>query len=163
MSDQVRLPENFLDHCIRRHGMSVVEILHDIQQQCNHLPEAVLRDLARKTRIPLVHIYRIATFYNSFSLAPRGRHQVLVCGGTTCHVRGAAHITDEISRVLGIGSGDITPDGEFSLDTANCLGCCAFAPVMVVDGKYYGNLKPSDVRRILSSLKAPARASVAHA
>lgn len=146
--------EGFLADSIKRNRRSLMAILQDIQEQYSYLPEDVLRSLSCKIGIPLIDIYHMATFYNSFSLVPRGKHQVVVCAGTTCHVRGAAKVTEEISRVLGIMPGEVSPDGLFSLDTVNCLGCCAFAPVMVVDGEYHGNLTPGKTRKILSSLKA---------
>ncbi|HHY37593.1 MAG TPA: NAD(P)H-dependent oxidoreductase subunit E [Clostridia bacterium] len=146
--------DDILSESIRRNGESLVAVLQDIQEHYNYLPERALRSLSRKTGVPLIDIYRVATFYNSFSLVPRGKHQIVVCAGTTCHVRGASKVTEEISRVLGIGPGQVSADGNFSLDTVNCLGCCAFAPVMVVDGEYHGNLTPAKTRKILTSLKA---------
>jgi NADH-quinone oxidoreductase subunit E len=133
-------------------GLSLVSFLQDIQGRHGYLPEEELRALSQKLGLPLVEVYHAATFYNSFSLVPRGRHQIVACAGTTCHVRGAARIADEISRLLDVRPGEVTPDREFSFDTVNCLGCCAFAPVMVIDGKYYGNLSTGDVRRIIGSL-----------
>lgn len=149
-------PEMVLTRCIERSGDGLVFILQAIQAECNHLPEDVLRALARRTGIPLSEIYRTATFYSSFSFTPRGRHQVVVCAGTTCHVKGAGRVTEEISRCLGIRPGEVTGDGEWSLDTVNCIGCCALAPVMVIDGKYYGNLTPRETRKILRSLQRQA-------
>lgn len=151
-------PEAVLTRCIERNGNGLVFILQEIQAEFNYLPEDVLRALARKTGIPLSEVYRTATFYSSFSFTPRGRHQVVVCSGTTCHVKGAGRITEEISRCLGIGPGEVTADGEWSLDTVNCIGCCALAPVMVIDGEYYGNLTPGETRKILKSLQRQALA-----
>ncbi|MGQ9544128.1 MAG: NADH-quinone oxidoreductase subunit NuoE family protein [Candidatus Bathyarchaeia archaeon] len=92
----------------------------------------------------------MATFYKAFSLSPRGRHLIRVCMGTSCKVRGAPIILDRVQRLLGIEKDETTPDGMFSLETVNCVGCCALGPIMTIDGEYYGNLKLSDVKKILS-------------
>ncbi|MFQ5821948.1 MAG: NAD(P)H-dependent oxidoreductase subunit E, partial [Candidatus Heimdallarchaeota archaeon] len=93
--------------------------------------------------------YQAATFYKAFSLAPRGRHRIRVCMGTSCKVRDAPIILDRVQRLLGIEKDETTPDGKFALETVNCLGCCALGPMMTIDGEYYGNLKVSEVKRNL--------------
>lgn len=145
--------EDVLAKAVKKHGLSVVPLLQEIQEHFRYLPEEALRLLSRKTSIPLIEIYHAATFYNSLSLTPRARHQISVCSGTTCHIRGGGKIIEEIYQLLGIQPGEITPDGEFMFETVNCLGCCAFAPAMVVDGKYYGNLAPGEVREIFDALR----------
>ncbi len=154
MSKSKHLPdlEDVLADAVKKHGLAVVPLLQEIQEHFYYLPEEVLRMLSRKTGIPLIDIYHAATFYNSLSLTPRARHQISVCAGTTCHIRGGGKLIEEIFQLLNIRPGEITPDGEFMLETVNCLGCCAFAPAMVVDGEYYGNLSPGEVRRILDAL-----------
>ncbi|HHT45879.1 MAG TPA: NAD(P)H-dependent oxidoreductase subunit E [Firmicutes bacterium] len=156
MSRQLSDVEDVLQNALNKHGLSVVPLLQEIQEHFRYLPEEVLRMLSRKTGIPLIEIYHAATFYNSLSLTPRARHQIKICAGTTCHIRGGGKLIEEIFQVLGIRPGEITPNGEFMLETVNCLGCCAFAPAMVVDGKYYGNLTPGEVRKILSKLRERA-------
>lgn len=156
MSKQLTDIEDVLEGAIKKHGLSVVPLLQEIQEHFRYLPEEVLRMLSRKTGIPLIDIYHAATFYNSLSLTPRARHQISVCAGTTCHIRGGGKLIEEIFQLLGIRPGEITSDGEFMLETVNCLGCCAFAPAMVVDGKYYGNLNPGEVREILNALRKKA-------
>lgn len=156
MDSQPQADEDLLKQAIAFHGFSLVPILHQIQEHYGYLPEVVLRALSRKSGIPLVEIYHAATFYSSFSLKPRGRHQITVCTGTTCHVCGSARVIVEVSGLLGIRPGEVTPDGEFSIETVNCLGCCAFAPVMLVDGQYYGHLNPTKAREIITSLQEKA-------
>ncbi len=135
----------------QRNPQQIIAILHELQDQERYLPEEDLQCLARELKIPASQLYQISTFYKAFSLKPRGKHQCHVCMGTACHVRGAPLILEEVERKLGIKSGETTPDLEFSLDTVNCLGACALAPIVVADGEYYGNMQ-----RALRGQDAPA-------
>jgi NADH-quinone oxidoreductase subunit E len=128
----------------------LIQILLRLQKSFGWLPRDMLTEASKQLKVPLSQVYQIATFYKAFSLAPRGRHLLRVCMGTSCKVRGAEQILDQIQRSLKIESGGTTPDGNFSLETVNCVGCCALGPVMTVDGDYHGNLKLQDVERILS-------------
>ena len=133
----------------QRNPQQIIAILHELQDQERYLPEEDLRCLAKELRIPASQLFQISTFYKAFSLKPRGKHQCHVCMGTACHVRGAPLILEEVERKLGIKSGESTPDLEFSLDRVNCLGACALAPIVVVDGEYYGNMSAPSVGRVL--------------
>ncbi|MCL0078296.1 NADH-quinone oxidoreductase subunit NuoE [Dehalococcoidia bacterium] len=128
---------------------SLISILQDIQSEYRYLPEDALRGVARQLDIPMIQIYGIATFFKAFSLKPRGKHMVTVCLGTACHVRGALAMLDEVKRQLGIESGETTEDMRFTLETVNCLGACALAPIVVIDGKYHGHIGPGKVKKIL--------------
>ena len=132
-----------------RNGEPLVTLLQQVQEQYNYLPEHVLRELARARGLSLMEIYSVATFYKSFSLQPRGKHKVVVCTGTACHVQGSEKVTDELSRMLGIKPGETSPDGEYSLENVNCLGACALAPLVVVDGDYHGNMTAARVSAII--------------
>jgi len=123
----------------------LVPILQDIVAELNWLPPGALARIAEAKSIPLEHILRIATFYKAFSLTPRGKHIVTVCLGTACHVKGAPRIVDRLERNLGIRVGETTPDGQFSLETVRCLGCCGLSPVVTVAEDLYGNLTPARV------------------
>jgi len=132
-----------IDFLINKYGArreSLIPLLQDIQSFLNWLPEEVIREVAKKLGIPLIDVYSVATFYRSFSLKPRGKHLITVCLGTACHVRGGQRIVEAISRELGIKPGETTKDMKFSLETVNCLGCCAIGPIVVVDGEYYGGM-----------------------
>ena len=130
-------------------GSSIVAILQQIQEQHNYLPEDALKEVSRKTGVPLIEIYRVATFYKSFSLTPKGRHKVVACSGTACHLRGSERITGEISRILGVQPGATTADGIYTLEKVNCLGACALAPLVVIDGRYHANLTPGEAGKII--------------
>ncbi len=122
---------------------SMIFLLQQIQEKHNYLPEDVLRKVAVERDVPLIDIYSLATFYKSFSLTPRGKHKVTVCTGTACHVHGAQKVEEEISRILGVEPGSTTRDGEYSLESVNCLGACALAPLVTIDGDYHGNMTPA--------------------
>ena len=132
---------------------TLLSVLQDIQAKYGYLPEEKLIETSETLDMPLIDVYGVATFYKSFSLTPRGRHQVKVCLGTACHVRGANRIGEEVGRKLGIGPGETSENGEFSLETVMCLGCCAIGPVVVIDGKYYGQVTPTKVESILRTIR----------
>lgn len=116
---------------------SLIAALQEIQKQYRYVPESAMRQVAARMGVSLRQVYHIVTFYSCFRLEPMGRHHIRVCHGTACHVRGSAGIQAEIERQLDINNGETTPDGKFTLDGVNCLGCCALAPVVVVDDDYY--------------------------
>jgi NADH-quinone oxidoreductase subunit F len=138
----------------RRNPEQIIAVLHALQDQERYLPEEDLRFLAKELEIPTSQLFHISTFYKAFSLKPRGKHECKVCMGTACHVRGAPLILEEVERKLGIKSGESTPDLEFSLDTVNCLGACALAPIVTVDGEYYGNMSAPSVGKVLRQARA---------
>ena len=140
------------DEILEQQGFEVenlIGILQQIQKEENYLPKEVLEHISRRTEIPLSRIFGIASFYKSFSLKPRGRHQVKVCLGTACHIKGASQNNEEIMRRLKIKEGETTPDMNFSLETVNCVGACALAPVIVVNEDYYDGITPAKVRKML--------------
>ena len=133
---------------------SILAILQDIQAKEKYLPREALEFIEERFDMPLSKIYRIATFYKAFSLTPRGRHEIHVCLGTACHVRGAQRIMDQLSTELGIKQGETTKDNEFSLGAVNCLGVCASAPVVAVNEKYYGKMNAANVGDVIKKLRA---------
>ncbi len=130
-------------------GEALVPILQDINAELNWLPPEVLARVAEVKQIPLEHVVRIATFYKSFSLEPRGEHIINVCLGTACHVRGAPRIVDRLERELGIGVGETTSDNKFTLETVRCVGCCGLAPVVMIGEAFYGKLTPAKAARLI--------------
>ncbi len=149
--DRVRVDEILHEH--RGEKGPIVSILQSINSSYNYLPEDVLRYLARQLDIPLSLIYRIATFYASFSLKPRGKHIVTVCMGTTCHVKGAPLIVETLERALGIATGETSEDMAFTLETVNCIGCCGLAPVMTIGEDLYGKLTQAEVLKIVEKYR----------
>jgi len=129
---------------------ALVSILQEIQEEYNYLPQEVLRIVSKTLGIPLIDIIGVATFYRAFSLEPRGKHLITVCLGTACHVRGGPKILEEFERKLNIEAGETSKDGQYSLETVACLGCCAIGPVVVVDGDYYAQ---TTIRKVGSILK----------
>jgi NADH:ubiquinone oxidoreductase subunit E len=129
---------------------NLISILHEIQSLENYLPEGSLRYLSLKTGVPLTQLYGIATFYHFFSLTPKGRHQIFVCLGTACHVKGSPRILGEVKKRLGAEEGDTTSDMRFTLNTVRCVGACSFAPVLLVDKDTHGNVAPKQVVDILN-------------
>ena len=137
-------------------GRFALAVMQDMQRQYNHVPREGLEALAKHLDCPLSGLYSMATFYKALSLKPKGKHIIKVCDGTACHIRGSVNIIGAIERELGIRPGETTGDGEFSLETVNCLGACALAPVMVMDGKYYGNLTTGSLSGIFNAVREEA-------
>ncbi|MEF9426159.1 MAG: NAD(P)H-dependent oxidoreductase subunit E [Candidatus Mariimomonas ferrooxydans] len=125
--------------------------MQDVQALENYLPEEVLRYISRKMELSLVRIYEITTFYKAFSLVPRGRHRIKVCCGTACHIGGAPQNIEQINRILRIKEGETTTDRMFSLETVNCLGACALAPVVAVGNDYHDAVNAGKIEKIVSS------------
>jgi NADH-quinone oxidoreductase subunit E len=131
---------------------SVVPILQDVQKEFNYLPKEALNAVSSHLDVAISRMFEVATFYKAFSLTPRGRHQLSLCVGTACYVRGAPLIESNIERVLDLRPGKTSPDLEFSFDTVNCLGSCALGPILVVDGEYQGQITVSKTNKILKKL-----------
>lgn len=127
----------------------LIPVLQDVQERYHYLPEDVLRYISGRLHVPLSQIYHVATFYNAFSLQPKGKYTISVCMGTACHVRGAPTILESLQRILGIRPGETTPDGMFSLETVHCLGACALGPLVVIGGDYHGRMTPTKLDAVL--------------
>ena len=123
--------------------------MQDMQHAFNYIPEEGLTALAKHLGCPVAQLYSMATFYKALSLTPKGEHIIKICNGTACHLRGSMNLKTELQRNLGIEPGQTTEDGLFSVELVNCLGSCALAPVMVVDGVYHNKLKVDQVAGII--------------
>jgi NADH-quinone oxidoreductase subunit E len=148
-----QLIEQIIDRYERDSGM-LIPMMQDLQAEFGYLSADDLRGLSKQLDIPLTRIYGVATFYSSFRLAPRGQHDVTLCMGTVCYLKGAPRISEAICNEFGVQPGGTTSDRLFTLQAVNCVGACALAPVMIVDGKYYDGVTPDlalDIIRGLAS------------
>jgi len=133
----------------RTEEIDLVAILHEINSSMRYLPKEALEVVSKELSIPLSRLYGMASFYRGFNLEPRGEHEIHVCLGTACHVRGGARILDRLSEKLGVGPGETTADQKFTLNRVNCVGACALGPLVVVDQRYHGRLDPLKAERLM--------------
>jgi NADH-quinone oxidoreductase subunit E len=142
----------------RRDGQedSLMGVLEEVQARYRYLPKDALILVSESMGVPLSQTYGVATFYNAFSLKPKGRHVISVCTGTACMVRGARKVLERISERLGIQPGETSEDGQFTLETVNCLGACALGPVVVADGAYSGEMTGNKSDSLLKEVMAEA-------
>ena len=143
-----------IDQIIDNHhgeASSLIQVLLEVQSENHWLPKEAIERVAEKLQVPLTRVQHIATFYKAFSLVPKGRHEIHVCVGTACHVRGATRVLDTFQDAIGIKPGETDLDLKFSLQTVNCLGCCALGPVIEIDGKTHGKMAPSKTAEVLKN------------
>jgi len=141
---------------IKKYGgdkTAMIAILQDVQEEFRYLPKAALSSISRQMEVPLTRIYEIATFYNAFSLKPRGKYLVELCAGTACHVQGAANLMDRLERDLAIKCGETTQDKTYTLEEVRCLGCCSLAPVIRIGVDVHPNLTQDEIPKILRNYK----------
>ncbi|MFZ5644646.1 MAG: NADH-quinone oxidoreductase subunit NuoE [Bacillota bacterium] len=124
---------------------SLIPVLQEIQASLGYVPPDAMQEVARHFNIPAVDVYGVVTFYNQFRLTPPGKHQIKICMGTACHMKGAGIIMESWERVLKIKVGETTDDREFSLERVACVGCCTLAPVAVMDETVQGKMTPTRV------------------
>ncbi|OEU73524.1 MAG: hypothetical protein BA874_10910 [Desulfuromonadales bacterium C00003068] len=131
----------------------LVKILQEIQKVSGCVSLEAQSFVADKLKLPVSRVFGIVSFYNFFKLEPPGRHEIHVCMGTACYVRGAKKLVEKIKRDYGITPGETTSDQRFSLEEVRCIGCCAIGPVITVDGKEYGGMSPEKLNSVLSQYK----------
>ncbi len=151
MTTEEKLIEKVVDRYDAEVGM-LIPMMQDLQAECGYLPADQLRRLAKRVDVPLSRVYAVATFYASFRLAPKGLHEVTLCVGTVCYLKGSGEISEMICKEFQVDPGGTTPDGLFSFQPVNCVGACALAPVIIVDGEYHDGVTTKAVREILQSL-----------
>lgn len=132
---------------------SLIMILHEIQDHHGYVPRELSLELSRMLGVPLARIYEVITFYNYFKLSPPGKHNISVCMGTACYLKGGQELLDELKKLLDVSEGQSTKDGLFHLDVVRCLGCCGLAPVIKIDEKIYGKVKKENLSEILANYK----------
>lgn len=151
----IELPDDlstFIDEWKDKPG-NLIMVLHKVQQQFGYIPREVAFEVARRLNVPLAKIYGVITFYHFFKLRKPGRHQIAVCMGTACYLKGGEDIIKEFEGLLGIGLNSVTADGLFSIEAVRCIGCCGLAPVLTVDGEVYGRVKKDQVPDIVAKYK----------
>lgn len=134
----------------------ILAMMQDIQKKCNYLPREGLELIAHHVDTPFSRVYAMATFYKAFSLVPRGKYHLKVCDGTACHIKSSAVLIDQVRNTLDIQPGETTPDGVFSIETVNCIGACAIAPVLMVNDKIYSKVSSSGILDIIDGLRGRA-------
>ena len=133
---------------------NLIMILHQVQQEFGFLPRPTCIKLSQMLNVPLAKIYGVVTFYHYFKLVKPGRHNIQICMGTACYLKGGEDIIHEIENLLGIGLNQVSDDGEFSFESVRCVGCCGLAPVAVCGTEVFGKLVPDKLPEILAQLKA---------
>jgi len=132
---------------------SLIGIFQDIQAEWRYLPREAIARVVERLGIPVTQAYMVATFYKSFSLVPRGEHEIHVCLGTACHLRGGQRLVENFERTLNVKAGETTADMKFTLETVNCLGACALAPLVRVDQKNYGKMSGDQIAKIIKEYR----------
>ncbi len=150
VTEEVIKTDEVIDRC-GEDREALIQVLQETHEVFNYLPEAALRRISLRLRIPFSEVFGTASFYKAFSLEPKGKHIVQVCVGTACHVRGAGLVLEELEKILSIQAGMTTEDGLFSLETVNCLGACALGPIVCVDGEYHGNMNMGKVPKLVDT------------
>lgn len=141
----------------------LIEVLHDVQESYGYIPEEAMREISKTLGVPLIEVYRVASFYTAFTLKPSGKYVITICNGTACHVRGAQLLLDQAVSQLGIKPGEVTDDGMFSIEHVNCLGACALGPIASENESYHHRMTPAKLRKFLNSLSRKEREEVKHA
>ncbi|OGR36740.1 MAG: hydrogenase [Desulfobacula sp. RIFOXYB2_FULL_45_6] len=130
---------------------SLIHVLMEIQSEHHWLPKEILDRISEELEVPLSRVMQIATFYKTFSLTPKGRHEIHVCSGTSCHLRGSSRLLNSVQDMIGIRPGETDSDSKFSLENGNCLGCCSLGPEIIVDGKHHGRVTPAMAEEVLKN------------
>jgi NADH:ubiquinone oxidoreductase subunit E len=146
------LVENIVDRYEEIEG-AIMPVLQAVNEKYKYLPEPILRTISKEMEIPMSAIFRIATFYNAFSLTPRGKYIISICTGTACHVKGASNILESFEDQLGIKTGGTTEDMHFTLEAVRCIGCCGLAPVLTVNEDVHGLMTKKKVPEIIEKYK----------
>ena len=141
----------------------LIEVLQDVQESYGYIPEYAIREVSKTLGVPLIEVYRVASFYKAFKLKPSGKYVITICNGTACHVRGAKLLLDQAMSQLGIKPGEVTEDGMFSIEYVNCLGACALGPIASENGTLGHHMTPAKLRKFINALSREEKGEVKHA
>lgn len=150
--EKIRLVEEVIESYKDKEG-SLIQILHMVQAIYGHLPIHIQQFIAQRVDKPLSEVSGVISFYSFFSTKPRGKHTIRVCLGTACYVRGGKKVVDDLSKKLGVGVGDTTPDGQFTFEVARCIGACGLAPAMMIDDDVFKQVTPQKINAILAKYR----------
>ena len=142
----------FIEDNKARRG-ALMPVLQDAQTRFGYLPREVLEIVSKGLKVPMSEVYGVATFYSQFTFIPKGKHDISVCLGTACYVKGVEGVMQALEQELGIKAGETTPDLQFSITPTRCLGACGMAPVIAIDGEQHGNLTPKTVKTTLDKYR----------
>jgi NADH-quinone oxidoreductase subunit E len=152
---EVNMPPQTLDQILERRRSQpnqLIEVLQDVQDNCGYISEEAIQSVSQGLGVPLMEVYRVASFYKAFRLNPSGKNVLTMCMGTACHVRGARLLLDQAAGQLGVKPGEVTPDGLFSIEHVNCLGACALGPIVTENGFYHHHMTPAKLRKLIETL-----------
>ena len=141
----------------------LIEVLQDIQENFGYIPREAIKSVSQELGVPLIEVYRVASFYKAFRLNPSGKHVLTMCTGTACHVRGSHLLLDHAIDQLGVKPGEVTPDGLFSIEHVNCLGTCALGPIVAENGSYHKRMTPGKLRKLIETLSRQETEDAHHA
>jgi NADH:ubiquinone oxidoreductase subunit E len=154
-SKEVNMPPQTLDQIIegrRSQPNQLIEVLQDVQKNYGYIAKEAIQTVSQDLGVPLIEVYRVASFYKAFRLKPSGKNVLTMCMGTACHVRGARLLLDQATGQLGVKSGEVTPDGLFSVEHVNCLGACALGPIVTENESYHHHMTPGKLRKLIEIL-----------
>ena len=132
----------------------LIEVLQDVQKNYGYISQETMLTVSRGLGVPLIEVYRVASFYKAFRLKPSGKHVLTFCTGTACHVRNATLLLDQATGHLGVQPGEVTSDGLFSIEHVSCLGACALGPIVTENGSYHHHMTPTKLRKLIENLRS---------
>jgi len=150
------MPAKTLDQIMegrRSQPNQLIEVLQDIQKTYGYISKEAMQSVSQELGVPIIEVYRVASFYKAFRLKPSGKHVLTLCMGTACHVRSARLLLDQATGQLGVKPSEVTPDGLFSIEHVNCLGACALGPIVQENGTYHHHMTPGKLRTLIETLR----------
>ena len=140
----------------------LIEVLQDVQDQYGYISEDSMRAISSGLGVPLMEVYKVASFYKAFSLKPRGKNVITICTGTACHVRGSNLVLNQAIGQLGIEPGEVSDDGLFTIEHVNCLGACALGPIVTENGSFHHHMSPGKLRKVIKTIHRPGTEEISH-
>ena len=160
------MPPQTLEQILEGRGSQpnqLIEVLHDVQKNYGYITQESIQTVSQALGVPLIEVYRVASFYKAFRLKPAGKNVLTMCMGTACHVRGARLLLDQATGQLSVKPGEVTADGLFSIEHVNCLGACALGPVVAENGSYHKHMTPAKLRKLIETLSRQKTEDAHHA